>query len=143
MLCIHQLFETRRPGDGITSRAVDCTLVPATRHMNLHALNALKQLIKWLQKEASEVFFAVTKLFQNSDVNLRRMMYLCLKDICPDAAEVMIVTNSLMKDMNAPQELYRANAIRVLRTIIDPSLLQQIERYFKQCIVDKSPVCRC
>lgn len=110
--------------------------------MNVYALNALKRLSKWLQKEASEVFFAVTKLFQNSDVNLRRMMYLCLKDICPDAAEVMIVTNSLMKDMNAPQELYRANAIRVLRTIIDPSLLQQIERYFKQCIVDKSPVRR-
>jgi coatomer subunit gamma len=93
-----------------------------------------------LQKEATEVFFAVTKLYQNTDMNLRRMVYLCLKDICPDAAEVMIVTNSLMKDMNSPQELYRANAIRVLRTIIDPSLLQQIERYFKQCIVDKAPV---
>jgi coatomer subunit gamma len=93
-----------------------------------------------VQKEATEVFFAVTKLYQNSDTNLRRMVYLCLKDICPDAAEVMIVTNSLMKDMNSPQELYRANAIRVLRTIIDPSLLQQIERYFKQCIVDKAPV---
>ena len=53
-----------------------------------------------LQKESSEVFFAVTKLFQNADLHLRRMVYLCLKDICPDAEEVMIVTNSLMKDMN-------------------------------------------
>lgn len=92
------------------------------------------------QKEALEVFFAVTKLFQNSDPNLRRMMYLCMKEICPDSAEVMMVFNSLTKDMNSTQELYRANAIRVLRTMIDPSMLQQIERYFKQCIVDKSPV---
>lgn len=94
----------------------------------------------FVQKEASEVFFAVTKLFQNADMNLRRMVYLCLKDICPDAEEVMIVTNSLMKDMNAPQELYRANSIRVLRSIIDGAVLQQLERYFKQGIVDKAPV---
>lgn len=86
------------------------------------------------------MFFAVTKLFQNADMNLRRMVYLCLKDICPDAEEVMIVTNSLMKDMNAPQELYRANSIRVLRSIIDGAVLQQLERYFKQGIVDKAPV---
>lgn len=92
------------------------------------------------KKEASEVFFAVTKLFQNAEMNLRRMVYLCLKDICPDAEEVMIVTNSLMKDMNAPQELYRANSIRVLRSIIDGAVLQQLERYFKQGIVDKAPI---
>ena len=86
------------------------------------------------------MFLSVTKLFSNSDVNLRRMMYLCMKELVPDAPEVMIVINSLTKDMNAPQELYRANAIRVLRKMLDPSMLQQIERYFKQCIVDKSPV---
>jgi coatomer subunit gamma len=93
-----------------------------------------------MQAEALSVFFSVTKLFQNQDMNLRRMMYLCMKEILPDSPEVMIVFNSLTKDMNAPQELYRANAIRVLRTMIDPTMLQQIERYFKQCIVDKSPV---
>lgn len=100
----------------------------------------IRHLLTHMQKEASEVFFAVTKLFQNAEMNLRRMVYLCLKDICPDAEEVMIVTNSLMKDMNAPQELYRANSIRVLRSIIDGAVLQQLERYFKQGIVDKAPV---
>jgi hypothetical protein len=54
-----------------------------------------------LQKEAAEVFFGVTKLFQKQDINLRRMMYLCIKDICPGADEVIIVTSSLMKDMNS------------------------------------------
>ena len=86
------------------------------------------------------MFFAATKLFQNKDMNLRRMVYLCLKDICPGSDEVIIVTSSLMKDMNSTVDLYRANAIRVLRTIIDSQLLVQIERYFKQAIVDKEPV---
>lgn len=46
-----------------------------------------------------------------------------------------------MKDMtNSEVELYRSNAIRVLAKIIDSVLLQQIERYLKQAIVDRSPV---
>ena len=93
-----------------------------------------------LQKEASEVFFSVTKLFQNKDINLRRMVYLCIKDICPAADEVIIVTSSLMKDMNSKTDLYRSNSVRVLAKIIDSQLLQQIERYIKQAIVDKSAV---
>ncbi len=32
--------------------------------------------MRLLQKEQSEVFFSVTKLFQNKDVNLRRMVRL-------------------------------------------------------------------
>jgi coatomer subunit gamma len=113
--------------------------MPWFNRLRYWALHSCTQRV-CLQKEVSEVFFAVTKLFQNADMNLRRMLYLCLKDICPDAEEVMIVTNSLMKDMNAPQELYRANAIRVLRSIIDSTVLQSIERHFKQAIVDKAAV---
>lgn len=45
-----------------------------------------------------------------------------------------------MKDMNSKTDLYRANAIRVLCSILDSQLLGQIERYLKQGIVDKSPV---
>ena len=84
------------------------------------------------QTEVSEVFFSVTKLFQNRDSHLRRIVDLCIKDICPGADEVIIVTSSLMKDMtNSDVELYRSNAIRVLAKIIDSVLLQQIERYLK------------
>ena len=140
MQVITKLLYLQHQGETFTAvRRSSLSLL--TRH-RLHAGGANRSAAAAVQKEATEVFFAVTKLYQNSDMNLRRMVYLCLKDICPDAAEVMIVTNSLMKDMNAPQELYRANAIRVLRTIIDPSLLQSLERYFKQCIVDKAPVRR-
>lgn len=54
--------------------------------------------------------------------------------------QVIIVTSSLMKDMNSKTDMYRANAIRVLCRIIDSTLLTQIERYLKQAIVDKNPV---
>ena len=86
------------------------------------------------------MFFSVTKLFQSKDSNLRRMVYLIIKEICPTADEVIIVTSSLMKDINSKIDLYRANAIRVLCSIIDSGLLGQIERYLKQAVVDKNAV---
>lgn len=92
------------------------------------------------QKESSEVFFSATKLFQNKDANLRRMVYLIIKELSPSSDEVIIITSTLMKDMSSKIDLYRANAIRVLCKIIDSQLLQQIERYLKQAIVDKSAV---
>ncbi|XP_022876273.1 coatomer subunit gamma-2-like isoform X1 [Olea europaea var. sylvestris] len=90
--------------------------------------------------EATEVFFSVTKLFQSKDIGLRRMVYLMIKELSPCADEVIIVTSSLMKDMNSRTDMYRANAIRVLCRITDGTLLTQIERYLKQAIVDKNPV---
>jgi len=90
--------------------------------------------------EITEVFFGVTKLFQSSDVNLRRMMYLFIKEVAetcnPD--DVIIVTSSLTKDMNTGEDLYRANAMRVLSKIIDSTMLGAIERYLKQAIVDRN-----
>jgi len=37
--------------------------------------------------EATEVFFSVTKLFQSKDSNLRRMVYLIIKEVCPSSDE--------------------------------------------------------
>lgn len=91
--------------------------------------------------EVTEVFFGVTKLFQSKDVNLRRMMYLFIKEVAetcnPD--DVIIVTSSLTKDMNIGEDLYRANSMRVLAKIIDATMLGAIERYLKQAIVDENP----
>jgi coatomer protein complex subunit gamma len=56
------------------------------------------------------------------------MVYLVIKDVCPSADEVIIITSSLMKDMNSKTDLYRSNAIRVLCSITDTQLLAQIER---------------
>jgi len=45
------------------------------------------------QKEAIEVFFAVTKLFQSQDIGLRRMVYLMIKEICPSSDEVIFFSD--------------------------------------------------
>ncbi|VAH04443.1 unnamed protein product [Triticum turgidum subsp. durum] len=103
-------------------------------------LYLLNQGDTFTKVEATEVFFATTKLFQSKDAGLRRMVYLMIKELSPSADEVIIVTSSLMKDMNSKTDMYRANAIRVLCRIIDLTLLTQIERYLKQAIVDKNPV---
>ena len=90
--------------------------------------------------EATEVFFAVTKLFQSKDLNLRRMTYLFIKEVAEstDAQEIIIVTASLTKDMNSNEDLYRGNSIRVLCKIIDAAMLGQIDRYIKQAVVDRN-----
>ncbi|KAK6946227.1 Coatomer, gamma subunit, appendage, Ig-like subdomain [Dillenia turbinata] len=103
-------------------------------------LYLLNQGESFTKIEATEVFFAVTKLFQSKDIGLRRMVYLMIKELSPSADEVIIVTSSLMRDMNSKTDMYRANAIRVLCRITDGALLTQIERYLKQAIVDKNPV---
>lgn len=89
--------------------------------------------------EATEAFFAMTKLFQSRDVILRRLVYLGIKELSSLAEDVIIVTSSLTKDMTGKEDLYRAAAIRALCTITDGGMLAAIERYMKQAIVDRSP----
>ncbi|GAA0145482.1 vesicle coat protein [Lithospermum erythrorhizon] len=103
-------------------------------------LYLLNQGQSFTKVEATGVFFAVTKLFHSKDVALRRMVYLIIKELSPSSDEVIIVTSSLIKDMNSRTDMYRANAIRVLCRITDATLVTQIERYLKQAIVDKNPV---
>lgn len=93
----------------------------------------------FLPREASDVFFGVTKLFQNQDVNLRRMIYLIIKELNVGSDESLIVVSILSKDMTSKIDLFRANSIRVLSKIIDASMLGQIDRFLKQAIVDKNP----
>ncbi|XP_042195582.1 coatomer subunit gamma-1 isoform X2 [Callorhinchus milii] len=89
--------------------------------------------------EATEAFFAMTKLFQSNDPTLRRMCYLTIKEMSNIAEDVIIVTSSLTKDMTGKDDNYRGSAVRALCKITDSTMLQAIERYMKQAIVDKVP----
>ncbi|GFN88756.1 coatomer subunit gamma [Plakobranchus ocellatus] len=91
------------------------------------------------QTEATEAFFAMTKLFQSKDPILRRLVYLGIKEMSKIAQDVIIVTSSLMKDMTGKEDQFRGPAIRALCSVTDHSMLQSIERYMKQAIVDKVP----
>uniref|UniRef100_A0A8D0G8K2 Coatomer subunit gamma n=1 Tax=Sphenodon punctatus TaxID=8508 RepID=A0A8D0G8K2_SPHPU len=89
--------------------------------------------------EATEAFFAMTRLFQSNDQTLRRMCYLTIKEMANISEDVIIVTSSLTKDMTGKEDVYRGPAIRALCRITDVTMLQAIERYMKQAIVDKVP----
>lgn len=54
--------------------------------------------------EATECFFAITKLFQSPDPFLRRMVHLGIKALANTAQDVIIVTSSLTKDMCGKEE---------------------------------------
>ena len=89
--------------------------------------------------EATEVFFAVTKLFQSPDPHLRRLIYLMIKELRVESDSSLIVVSCLNKDMLSKFDLFRANSMRVLASIMDASMVGQMERFLKQAIVDKNP----
>ncbi|KAI9506836.1 coatomer subunit gamma [Coemansia spiralis] len=90
--------------------------------------------------DATNLFFSITKLFQCKDMSLRQMVYLTIKELSTVSEDVIMVTSSLMKDMQPKSEItYRANAIRALCKIVDPSMLPGIERLLKAAIVEKLP----
>ncbi|CAB3406335.1 unnamed protein product [Caenorhabditis bovis] len=88
--------------------------------------------------EATEAFFAVTKLWQSKDANLRRLVYIVVKELSNISDDVIIVTSSLTKDMTGREDVYRPASIRALCRITDIGMLQTIERYMKQAIVDRN-----
>merc|ERR1712078_839034 len=107
----------------LASLSVVSGLAFANTHSLTHSLPFLfVSLSVFSQSEATEVFFSCTKLFQSSDANLRRLVYLMIKALPPGSDEVIIVTSSLMKDMTSNSELYKGNSIRVLCRILDSSL---------------------
>eukprot|EP01102_Stenamoeba_stenopodia_P007090 TRINITY_DN1980_c3_g1_i1.p1 TRINITY_DN1980_c3_g1~~TRINITY_DN1980_c3_g1_i1.p1 ORF type:complete len:879 (-),score=208.25 TRINITY_DN1980_c3_g1_i1:193-2829(-) len=109
-------------------------------HLLTKILYLLAQGETFTTNEATDLFFAVTKLFQSKDIILRRIVYQVLKELSVFAEDVIIIISSLTKDMNSKTDLYKANSIRVLCKILtDVSLLGQGERYLKQAIVDKEP----
>ncbi|BGP15201.1 hypothetical protein JCM10213_000848 [Rhodosporidiobolus nylandii] len=90
-------------------------------------------------QEATTLFFGVTKLFQHKDSALRQMVYLVIKELSKIAEDVLMVTSSIMKDMQPNLEvIYRPNAIRALCRVIDGSMIVGLERFFKAAIVDRN-----
>lgn len=91
-------------------------------------------------KEATDLFFGISKLFQHKDPSLRQMMYVVMKDLSPMAEDTIMVTSSIMKDtVTSSEVIYKPNAIRALCKVIDANTVQSVERIIKAAIVDKMP----
>ena len=89
--------------------------------------------------EATDVFFGATKLFQNqSSPRLRRILYIALKELSVYGEQVFIASSSLVKDISTGEDYQRSNALRVLRKVTDSTMIGPMERYLRQCVVDKN-----
>eukprot|EP00933_Yihiella_yeosuensis_P015635 TRINITY_DN13580_c0_g1_i1.p1 TRINITY_DN13580_c0_g1~~TRINITY_DN13580_c0_g1_i1.p1 ORF type:complete len:921 (-),score=216.04 TRINITY_DN13580_c0_g1_i1:472-3234(-) len=102
-------------------------------------LYLLQQGEKFKPEEITNLFFGVTKLFQAPNTRLRRMVYLVIKELEPSETEVFICMSCLVKDMNSNNDCFRANSMRVLSRVLDPTMAAQIDRYLKTALVDKNP----
>ncbi|GBE61648.1 coatomer gamma 2-subunit [Babesia ovata] len=89
------------------------------------------------ESETTDVFFGATRLFESNDERLRRLVYLLIKSIRVNETEIFIVTSSLTKDINSPNLIYRANAIRAMCLIVKSNMASQVERYIKSSLVDR------
>lgn len=97
---------------------------------------------KFTESESTNLFFSITKLFQSENNDLRRMIYLIIREMAHESS-IYIITASLTKDMNSKVDLFRMNALRLTPIIIEPQYLIQSERYIKQAIIDKNPAIAC
>ncbi|CAD6891270.1 unnamed protein product [Tilletia laevis] len=91
------------------------------------------------RQEGTTLFFGATKLFQHKDAALRQMTYLSIKELTPISDDTIMIIASILKDMQPNTEvIYRPNAIRALTRVVDPSMVQGLERFFKTAILDKN-----
>ncbi|RLN91355.1 hypothetical protein BBJ28_00021583 [Nothophytophthora sp. Chile5] len=94
-------------------------------------LHILTQGEPFTSAETTAVFFGVTKLFQSKDANLRRMMYLFIKEV----AEATAADEVHLPSYHAA----RQQGEKTKAGFVDfGSMLNAIERYIKQAIVDRN-----
>ncbi|EGV61376.1 coatomer subunit gamma [Yamadazyma tenuis] len=91
-------------------------------------------------QESTTLFFSISKLFQHKDASLRQLVYLAIKELSSTSQDILMVTSSIMKDIQSGDLIYKPNAIRTLSKVLDPTTVSASERLFKNAIVDKNPI---
>jgi coatomer protein complex subunit gamma len=91
------------------------------------------------RQEATTLFFSISKLFQHRDSSLRQIVYLAIKELSVISDDVLMVTSSIMKDVQNGDIIYKPNAIRTLTRVLDGSTVNAAERLIKNAIVDRHP----
>lgn len=91
-------------------------------------------------QESTSLFFSISKLFQHKDASLRQLVYLGIKELAATSQDILMVTSSIMKDIQSGDLVYKPNAIRTLAKVLDPTTVSASERLFRNCLVDKNPL---
>lgn len=92
------------------------------------------------EKQATELYFSISKLFQSKDELLRQLTYLAVKELLHTASNVMMLTSSIMRDIQGAESVCKPNALRALAKVVDASTATVTERTFKNAVVDRNPV---
>lgn len=90
------------------------------------------------KQEATSLFFSTSKLFQHRDSSLRQIVYLAIKELSAISDDVLMVTSSIMRDVQNGDPVYKPNAIRTLARVLEESTVYASERLMKNAIVDKN-----
>ncbi len=93
--------------------------------------------------EATNLFFSVSKLFHNNDPSLRQMAYLAIKELCSMSDDILMITASIMKDIQGREPVFKPNAVRTLSRVLDGSTIHAAERAMRNCIVDSNQAVCC
>lgn len=98
-------------------------------HMNnmLYILGTGAQLTS---TEATDVYFAATKLFQNKNAPLRRLLFILLKELAVTADNAFVASNSVLLKENTAG----GHGFRCLRKIADINLVRTVSRDLLQAI---------
>lgn len=88
--------------------------------------------------ESTSLFFSISKLFHNNDPSLRQIAYLAIKELCSVSDDILMITASIMKDIQNGDNVYKPNAVRTLSRVLDGSTINSAERLYKNCIVDSN-----
>lgn len=91
-------------------------------------------------QESTTLFFSISKLFQHKNLSLRQLVYLTIKELSATSQDILMVTSSIMKDIQLGLLIYKPNAIRTLSKVLDPTTVSASERLFRNCLVDKNPI---
>lgn len=96
--------------------------------------------VQFPSQESTKLFFSILKLFQHKDSSLRQLVYLAIKELSATLENILMVTSSIMKDIQLGDLIYKPNAIRTLSKVLDGLTASSAERLFRNCLVDKNPI---
>lgn len=91
-------------------------------------------------QEYTTMFFSTSKLFQHKNQSLRQIVYLAIKELSNYSENILIVTSSIIKDIQEGESVYKPNAIRSLVSVLSSESFFTLERFFKNAIIDKNPI---
>lgn len=108
-------------------------------------LNAMKQIVSMLAKgrDASGLFPSVVKNVVSKNIEIKKLVYTYLVHYAeqkPDLALLSIST--FQRALKDPNQLIRANALRVLSSIRVPVIVPIMMLAINECVMDMSPYVR-